>query len=157
MGRRKMKDNDLYSWSWKEGACNKNDPYWCKSRMAIVRDGNLYDTFWHDCRDGLKRKWVKIKFLGNIDEMTKISEYDKVYYRYQDIVDTSHSNNSRAPVYIKPNVTRNKKVILELLQYRKEKNERDIGYAQRKLKDLEDQHLLVDAGSLDEVWVPCED
>ena len=49
-----FKQGDLVRWSWKQG-CEPgftHDPYWCKTRTAIVlKDGRWVDTFWHSFSD----------------------------------------------------------------------------------------------------------
>ena len=152
MSRRKIKDNDVYHWKYKNP--EKFCPYHCKSQIAIVRNGKLYDTFWHDFSNGLlNRKEVTLKFQGNIDEMTEISRYDKKYYRWQDVVDLAHSNNSGAKVYIKPNVKRDKKTIIELIEYQKGRYEFDIRWANQQLKALEEEMKKVEKGNLDDVYL----
>lgn len=153
-----MKDNNVYRWSYKE--VKDYGPwgdYHCMSRVAISKNGILYDTFWSEFsgRSSLDKSKVNLEFQGNIDEMTSIHRGDEIYYKREDLVDMSHSNNSRAKIYIKPNVKRDDKTISELISSRKEHYEREIEHAKRNLDDLKTQIENVENGKLDDVWVPC--
>jgi len=153
-----MKDNNVYRWSYKEvkDAGSYGD-YHCMSQIAISKNGILYDTFWHEFsgRSSLDKSKVNLEYRGNLDEMTSIHRGDEIYYKREDIVDMSHSNNSRAKIYTKPNVKRDEKTILELIKSREEFYNREIYYANKNLDDLETQMKNVLAGNLNDVWVPC--
>lgn len=153
MGRRKIKDNDVYCWKYKDPKKQGAYPYHCKSQKAIVRNGRLYDTFWSEERTPLNKKDITIQFQGNLDEMTEISRYDSKYYRWQDTVDMAHSNNSGAKIYIKPNVKRDKKTIVNLIKYQRERYLSDIRWAEQQLKSLEEEMHKVENEKLDDVFL----
>lgn len=154
----KFKNGDYYRWSWKE-LPNKDDytlSYWCKSRLAIVVDGSLYDTYWHDTAG---RSWVdpdrvELELLGNVHDFVESKYGEYLYYDRADILDTRHSNDTNGKIYIRKDAERSREVMLE---YAREKYED----ADRKLRsamyDLERWNLKIaeieSAEDLKEVWL----
>ena len=78
-----LKQGDLISWAWKdEGDRERFEPYWCKSRTAIVlADGRWVDTYWHVLRD-TEHLWdseyevpkarVSVDFLINVADLAPL-------------------------------------------------------------------------------------
>ncbi|NTG01841.1 hypothetical protein G6L30_17120 [Agrobacterium rhizogenes] len=106
------RENDIYRWYWKDSV---DRSYHCMSHIAVFCGGALRDTFWYDwkSRGGLDLEAVDLTLLGNIDECDVISRWQKAYYEPSDVIDTAHSNNSGAPIYLKRTAVKSQSVMLE--------------------------------------------
>lgn len=149
-----LRDGDIYFWSWKDTA-NRFMPYHCRSQIAIVRDGQLVDTFWYDGHDNsvLRLDQIDLVYKGNEAELVKIDRWEVPYYEPSDIVDMSHSNNSGAPVYRQPDAKRSQARIIEHLEYKRDKCESQIRSAQDDISRISEALVRANAGELDG-WFP---
>lgn len=149
-----MKDGDIFFWSWKDSE-SRFMPYHCYSRKAIVADGCLVDTFWSTGGSNavLDLEKVDVSYQGNQNEMETIHASEIDYYRPEDVVDMRHSNDSRAPIYIKGGAVRNQEAVLSHLRYKRERAEADIRYAQGLIQQLDEAIAAAECGQLDGVYL----
>lgn len=125
LGLEDVSDGAVYSWSYKE----TNDPgpygdYHCCSRIGIFQNGELHDTFWgfpesygNSRKFGLDRmKDLKLKFLGNLRDYEKRSEYAEAYYDSEDVMNLNHSNSSRGNFYVRKSARRSERKMIEYVE-----------------------------------------
>ena len=150
MRKRTLIEDDIFFWSWKDPSIHS---YHCKSQIAIVQRGKLRDTFWCGNEGVLNLKDIKIRYQGNIHEMTVISSYTTPYYRPRDIVDMRHSNSSQAPVYLKPRAARSQSAMRIHVKYLIEKSESDIQMAKMKIDLFGEALKVIETDELDKVYL----
>lgn len=155
-----LREGDIYFWRWSDAQLENRLKYnngsyslvyWCKSQIAIVRDGLLIDTYWSDrsSERAIDPNHVVLTYQGNESELKKIPDYEIPYYEPTDVVDMRHSNGSREPVYVKPNAQRSKDRILEHLGALRNETESEISYRIRKLERLAVAIERVSKGDVD--------
>jgi hypothetical protein len=153
----KFKDGDIFKWRWKDDDrhmdCGPYRSYHCKSQIAVAKDGQLFDTFWGDWSSDrvINLDKVIITFLGNENEMEKINECDAQFYKGEDIVDMNHSNNTRAPVYLKPGAKRDAETMRAVIEHELSDQECTIRSATNKAERLRAALTVIEDGRLDEV------
>jgi len=147
-------DGQIYRWHWKDmsGWRAGSDPYWCRSQIAIVKNGRLIDTYWHG--GGLDHSVdpakVDLTFMGD-EKWPQVSEGGALRYDQADICDTRHANNSRGPIYVRPGAPLNKAAMLAVLDQREENARSDIRVATWRLEEIAKQRASLEDGKLDEV------
>lgn len=152
-----MKNGDIYFWSLKELPC-KDDytlSYWCKSRKAIVVDGELYDIFWNDRSNGwLDLNKVELEFKGNVNDYVKSTNDEYLYYAPEDLIDMRHSNDTNGTVWIHKDAQRSKIVMMEKAIKKLEEAERNLRYAQYDIERWTNKIKEIDTAiDLKEVYV----
>ncbi|WP_372570406.1 hypothetical protein [Ruegeria jejuensis] len=152
-----MKDGDIYNWLWKDGM-KRNDfgafqSYHCYSRIAIARDGKLYDTFWSDNSKPVDVTAVDLRFLGNANEMTVINKWKVPYYRPDDVVDTRHSNDYSAPIYLKAGAQKDPETMRENVLVKRAEAQREIKSSQQTVEEMDKYLAAIEAGDLDSVYL----
>lgn len=151
-----MKDGDVYHWRWKnEGRhkdCAPYHSYHCYSRIAVAKNGVLYDTYWGHNKRRLDPVQVIARFQGNIHEMTEITG-SLAYYRPQDIVDMRHANSSREKVYLKVGAKRDAETMRQHLEYQLKRSADEIIRRQDRIAELKSELAKLDAGLIDEVYL----
>lgn len=148
-------DGQTYRWAWKDtSGWGQSDPYWCKSRLAVVKNGKLYDTFWSSpsYEHTVDPAKVDLTLLCD-DTWTVIPNGKQQYYDPEDVVDTRHSNHSGAPIYLRPGAQKSKAAILETLAAREEEANRKIRSAEWDKERVNEARKLLAEGRLDEVWL----
>ena len=145
-----MEDGDIFFWRWKNP---ENRSYHCRSRMALVKDGVLRDTFWSGTEGALRLDDIKIEYQGNSHEMSEISEHTIPYYRSEDIVDMRHGNSSMAPVYLRAGAGRDYETMRAHARYLIERSEGEIRMAKHRIERLNDELAMIDAHKLDKVYL----
>ena len=137
-----MKEGDIYFWRWKVEPEHRSTAYWCLSQKAVFTNGKLRDCYWgyasnHEnvwTPEQAKEK-LMLEFKGNINDMEPLSDNEK-YYDRKDIVNMTHANMSRAPVYKRKGAKRNRKAMLEIAKYSLEKRKHELERAQRDYEEL---------------------
>lgn len=100
------RDGDVFRWSWRcaEKLGRSPDPYWCLSRIAVVRGDRLVDTYWHGndnwawTREQAAER-LDLKFVANLGDLV-LSPYAVGHYHPDDVVDLSHPNRP-SEVYVR--------------------------------------------------------
>ena len=160
-----MKDGDIFWWRWKPGLEKGfGDPYWCKTRRAIVIDGKLYDLFWvhHGAKLGgggygptkgnaesLPLSRIDLTFIDNLSDLVEIWPGSAKFYSAGDVVDLRHSNNGNAPVMVRAGAKRAREAVVSVLQREIADLEADLRRTQQRLDDR--RRALVGLDDLDEV------
>lgn len=150
-----FEEGDIFRWRWKdedkrvrEAGGSWSTVYWCRSQTAVFRDGQLRDTYWSSPADGLlEPDRVNLTFLGNSNKMRKIFPGEKVFYRFEDVVDMSHANNSGATVYVKAG--RDAGVMREYYEYTITRFESDRQSIDRRIAECREALEKVAAGEVD--------
>ncbi len=148
---RKMKDGDVYFWSWKSLE-NRAMPYHCRSRKAVVFGNRLCDTFWADSSSNwLALGEIDIEYQGNLREMDEINAFRVDHYRPADIVDMRHENQPEAKIYRKPGAKLDAKVMRGHVQHLIEREENKIRAGKVRIGWLRDALITIEDGRLDDV------
>ncbi len=152
-----MLEGDVYDWRWADDArhadCGPHRSYHCFSRIAVVKDGLLCDTFWSPPGTKLSPDAVVLTLLGNILDMTEIRESEARYYCSGDIVDMRHSNNSRASVYLKAGAQKDRDTMLEYIRREREQAESEARFNASKIERMDGLEKMVIEGNLDDVYL----
>ncbi len=152
----KLREGDIFTWRYKEDVEKRrynngvNTAYWCKSQIAVVKNGDLVDTYWSSSgHDGsyLDPNEIVLTFRGNPADMEKIYPGERVFYRDEDIVDMNHPNNSGAPVYAKG--PRNVEVMAAYYKYQIERIENEIKLATRRIEECQNAISRLESGKTD--------
>lgn len=153
-----MKEGDIYSWRWRDddrhADCAPYRSYHCKSRLAVVRNGTLFDTYWfgYDQNSMLRPDDVILTLLGNASDMSKIRSWDVAYYKPADVVDMRHSNNSSGPIYLKSGATRDRNAMLTTAVARREEAISQRDSAAREIERMDEIVKLIEINALDKVY-----
>lgn len=156
MTAKSFKEGDIFRWRWTEEVEKRrysegvHMAYWCKSRIAVIKDGVLQDTYWGSSDSSvLDPAEVILDFQGNANEMRTIPSGEEVFYRPEDIMDMGHPNNSRAPVYVKGNATRDREVMKEYYDDKIVEFERELSFIRDRLARCNEVRNAVVRGELD--------
>lgn len=147
-----LRDGDVFRWEWIDPP--EHAPYWCKSQIAVVRGGELFDTYWEaSSPTRILKDRVKLTLLGNLYEMTQITRGDEQYYDPADVVDMRHANSSRASIYIQPGAVRSAAKIVDRIRRKIEEAQNTKRHAELTIERLTETLAQVQKGeNLDSVW-----
>lgn len=157
----KIKDGDIFFWSWKDEQKHKQPMvYWAKSRFAVAKDGMVQDTFWNNSHDGFSMshdrafKELELNYLGNFADLEKKPEYMSNYYDEKDVVNLNHSNSTSGNFYVRKGAQRSKERMKQYLEYHIEKEEGTIRFALSSIKTMKKSLLEIEEGkSLDKIYL----
>lgn len=143
-----LREHDVYRWHWKDG---KASIVGCYAHLAVVKDGVLRDTYWHDWHltSRIEPEKVDLTLLGNIDDCEVIRVWDVPYYDPADIIDMNHSNNSRAPIYLKRGAVKSQKWMLSRAEHNLSEARRKKDQAECDIKKWSDAVDQILAGNLE--------
>lgn len=149
-----MREGDIYRWSWADPERDNRGAfgdYHCKSRIAVFEGGHLFDTFWGESptdNSFLSEDKITLTFLGNRNDMTVLKDNPE-FYDPADIVSMKHSNNSGAPIYVKPNAKRDPRIMAEVVKYRIRDAEGRKRSAEFDLEQLKTAQAKIASGDTD--------
>ena len=155
--RPEFREDDVFRWRYRDPKLDGDYlNYWAKSRIAIVTNGILRDTFWAtgdnstwDARDRLD-----LTYLGNLGDYDKRPEWHAVYYDDADCLDLNHANSSKGNFYIRKGAERSVAKVRETIRLRIEKAQRDRDGAIREIHRLDTLEAEIVAGRpLSEVYL----
>lgn len=153
-----MKEGDVFRWNYRDqlddGAWGR---YHCCSRIAIVRNGRLRDTFWmigdsfaSDGRqfsaDSLHK--LDLTYLGNLAGLEKKPEYEADYFDDADIVDLNHSNSSRGNFYLRKGAKRSQTKMIEVAMQKLKEAQYEQSKASRRAENLMASIARIEAGEV---------
>lgn len=156
-----FREGDIYRWSWndsilklKELEKNSGTLYWCCSRIGVVRNGILIDTYWGENnqhnktfnRDEAIEKLV-IQFVANFSDLTSAQPGDRAYYLDNDCIDLNHPNSSRGNFYIRKNAVKNINKMTRILKRKKLNLERKLKQIAGEIELAEKYILSVNTDS----------
>lgn len=111
-----MKSGDYFRWSYKV-LPPTFEPYWCKSRIAVVVGGVLIDTYWQiglpkfaGCNDtawtvAKAAEVLNLVFVANVNDLVKANPGFVEDHLPEDIVDLTHPNGGT--FYLRKGAVRN--------------------------------------------------
>jgi hypothetical protein len=151
------RDGDIFRWRWTDAEYARrakecgSTVYWCMSNIAICKDGELVDTYWHSIGSNyrLDLDRVVVTFLGNPADMKRIPDYERVFYKFDDVVNLAHANNSHAPVYAKG--PRDPETMQLYFQNEIEKRESNIRMDKQRIEEFKNALAKIEAGQIEEV------
>jgi len=128
-----MEDGDIYHWHYKNDADYLS--YWCCSRIGVVRNGMLVDTFWHGSDN---KSWpieealekLELTYIGNFNDLEKAPEWYADYYDAADCINLNHSNSTSGNFYIRKGAKRSAEKIRASINAKIEERKRDIKSAE---------------------------
>ena len=115
-----MNDNDIFRWSYNASTLKKRGDgdnggitYWCCSRIAMVINDRLVDTFWGST--GSAKSWgedqakeqLELEFIANMDCLISADPSERAYYLDSDCFNLNHSNSTRGNFYIRKGAIKN--------------------------------------------------
>jgi hypothetical protein len=147
-----LREGDVYRWSFRDP--KRSD--WCCSRIAIVANCRLRDTFWQigtNFSDGKAFSIADISDLeltrlGNMADFERAPEYQEDYYDDADIMDLNHSNSTRGNFYLRKGAQRSQAKMLLAAQYALETAESDERSAAYRAKLLREKIAKIKAGDI---------
>lgn len=154
-----LRDGDIYRWGYRDPKTNSAPwgDYHCCSRVAIVKHGRLYDTYWQTgqsfsgCKsfgpDDLPK--LTLERLGNMAELEAAKEYQADYYDDADIVDLNHSNNTRGNFYLRKDAKRSRDKMEAIARQRFAEAESDFHTARRRMDEIGKIIDRIEAGDID--------
>ena len=143
-------EGQIWRWRYKED----DRSYWCKSRIAVVKNGRLIDTYWSNLSSEHEVRVADVDLTFLCDQTwPEIRAWEAAYYDAADIADTRHANNSRASVYLRPGAQRSAAAILSEIEQREETAHSEISMAQSCLQQMTKARDLIAANKLSEVWL----
>lgn len=131
-----LREGDVYRWSWKPGTPEgeKFAPYWCKSRIAIVSGGRLFDTYWHSSGEEMDAGRVSLEWVANMEDLEAARSDAHEVYEPADVVDLRHPNGGG--VYRRKGAKPSKRVQVEAWTRKRDKARREADYAQDRIDEL---------------------
>jgi hypothetical protein len=145
-----MNNNDIFRWSYNEGRLKKlNDgdnggtTYWCCSRIAMVLNDRIVDTFWGS--PGSAKSWsedqakeqLELEFIVNMDDLISTDPSERAYYLDSDCFNLNHSNSTRGNFYIRNGAIKNTDKMARLLARGIIKVKSDISSQLRDIEQME--------------------
>lgn len=145
-----LRENDVYRWDWKEGMA---PIVGCYAHLAVVVDGILRDTYWHDYAhsSAIYPEKVDLTLLGNIDDCDVIRAWDVPYYDPGDIIDMNHRNNSHASIYLKRGSVKSPSRMLEWAEFNLSNAQSLMNSAKRDVDRWSQAIAQIKAGDLEVV------
>lgn len=150
-----FKEGDVFRWSYKEPGDDRSyGRYHCCSRIAVVHNGRLRDTFWQigtSFSDGRSFSAddagaLNLEFVANMADLDKSSEHSAEYYDDADIVNLNHSNSSRDNFYLRKGAKRSAAKMLATARAKLEQAISDAKYAVRRSGEMKEIIAKIEAG-----------
>jgi hypothetical protein len=151
-----LKEGDIYRWSYREPGDDATwGRYHCCSRIGVVRNGMLHDTYWQignnfgngrsfAIPNGLSN--IDLTFVANFADLERADEHNEDYYADADIVNLNHANSSRGNFYLRKGAKRCAAKMIEVAKHGIEKAERDERWAAERAKDLRAKIIKIAEG-----------
>lgn len=153
-----MKEGDIYHWSYTDKELQSERRklesrsgtlYWCCSRIAVVSDGVLKDTYWH--RGSSNNEYLmpedidkvfELKYLGNFSELREAKLWERGMYLDEDCLDLNHKNSTRGNFYIKkdakPSLEKMKRILRRDTKRIQNKIQSELNQIELNTKQLEE-------------------
>lgn len=149
------KEKDVFKFKFNEEYLKKhNYPYHCFDGQLIVhkrQDGTLIfkDTYYSNSTYFTLEELEKVgtlEFVCNLDDVVDCSEYDKVYYDENDIINLSYQHNSYKWFVRKKDAKRSKEKMMETIKNKIEEKEREIRWLEDEIKRLKEKQERIENG-----------
>ena len=148
-------EGDVFRWSYKDSPeidMRSWGTYHCCSRIAIVRNGRLRDTYWYSGSDG--RSFgigdvprLELERLGNLSELEEAKEYQANYYDDADIVNLTHANGGQ--FYLRKGAARSQAKMLASARSKLEASQSEERMAAWRSEKLRESIAKIEAGETD--------
>lgn len=152
----KLHDGDIFRWSYRDPNTDNRayGSYHCCSRIAVVKNGRLRDTFWGDNSDSRSfgvedLPKLELTRVGNFAELEQAKEYQADYYDDADIVNLNHSNSTRDNFYLRKDAKKSQAKMLEVARRNLERSQSNERAAANLSSDLTEAIRRIEAGDLD--------
>ena len=147
-----LRDGDVYRWRYKEPSDRDGEwgRYHCCSRIAVFKDGRLWDTYWSSGSDNRSfgpPDWPKLELtlLGNFADFETATD-DLSFYAEADVMNLSHANSSRGNLYIRKGATRCAEAMLSAARERLRRAEYEQQGAEDRAEKLRSAITKIEAG-----------
>ncbi len=150
-----MNEGDIYHWSYKNP---DGFSYWAKSRIAIVRNNRLRDTYWmynleagSSSSDGASWDFSEVascldlEFVANISDLQKQAYDNSDYFDNADVVNLNHANAPKGNLYLRKNARRSQTKMLEVARYKRERCISDILHASETVRRLDSAIRMIES------------
>lgn len=155
-----LRNGEIYSWRYRQGICSKySDPYWCKSQIAVCKDGKLFDTYWlggFECTRGdsvLNLDQIEVRLIANLAYLEKIPDNQYRYYAEADRYCFNHPNRPRNHSFVVKGAQRSRRAMREYAQEKYDEAQSKVESAKYDLEIAKKMLALVADGKLDEVYL----
>lgn len=150
MSDKDLSDGQIYRWRWTDPGRS----YHCKSRIAVVKNGLLIDTYWfgETSDHAIDPAEVELTFYADKSWPT-ISEGGAPYYDPTDVRSMAHANNSRAIVYLRPGATKNADAIYSEITRQVERAQSEIRSATWTIERMAVARQRMIDGEIDRVML----
>jgi hypothetical protein len=149
----KLCDGDIYRWNYRDPNTDNRayGSYHCCSRIAVVKNGCLRDTYWHRTSDG---RWfgpedlsrLDLKFVANFSDLESAKEYQANYYDDADTVDLNHANSPNGNFYLRKGAARSQAKMLDVALSNLERSLANERSAARQSEELRVAISRIEAG-----------
>lgn len=157
LDRPSLKDGQIYRWRWadakRDADCAPYRSYRCMSRIAVVRNGRLFDTYWADLSKEVRVDEVLLTLFAD-ESWPTISQHQVRYYAREDVADTRHPNNSSAKIYLRPGAVRSAEAIAGEIRWLEEIALGQIRSAEHSLRWICEEKAKLENGDLNGVDLP---
>lgn len=141
-----LREGDVYRWNYRGPGTDDRlyGSYHCCSRIAIVHNGRLRDTYWQigqsfsEGRSFAVEDLPKLELnrLANLSELTPAKEYEADYFDDADIVNLNHSNSPRGNFYLRKGAKRSPDKMVAIARQRFAEAEADFHTARRRMDEI---------------------
>lgn len=152
-----LREGDIFRWRWADPARDQPGdwgPYHCYSRIARVRNGRLFDTYWQASGETeIDPAKVTLEFVANAADLIDLRSGDIPYYRREDVVDLRHANSMRDNVFLRKGAKRDADAMMARLEELREQSNREIRFANERLEQLLRDEMRIAAGETEGIWL----
>lgn len=133
-----LRNGDVFHWRFKDSKRNcAQYAYWCMSRIALVSQGVLRDTYYMDGKELPALDSIILEYQGNLNDCTTTYSDEAEFYKREDYIDMAHANNSDKRIYLKAGVMKCPTLIYASLQRNLQEKRATMNYARREVERLE--------------------
>lgn len=125
-----LREGDIFRWSYRDPNTDNRSygSYHCCSRIAVVKNGRLLDTYWSCASDGRSfgaedLPKLELTRVGNFAELDHAKEYQADYYDDADIVNLNHANSTRDNFYLRKGAKKSQAKMLEVARRNLERSQ----------------------------------
>lgn len=158
-----LNEGDVYSWHYTDAVVTRRKDhiasgtlYWCEDRQAVVRNGQLCDTYWAGY--GLTRgseehvknpAEVELTFVCNLADVRRIAPHEVKNYDAADVLDLSYQHGCYKHFVVKVGAQPSREAKLEWIRTKRGEIKRDIEGHIRHLESLARQEAALEAGNVE--------
>lgn len=131
MSEENWREGAIFRWSWNADHLNTDHSklksqagtlYWCCSRIGVVVEGRMIDTFWGErssskifYKDFVEEK-MELSFIANKEDLIQTDPSERAYYLDKDCVDLNHPNSTSGNFYIRRGAKKNLEKMKRVVQ-----------------------------------------